>query len=382
MTAWHIVASEYPPDIGGVSDYTHRIAEALVHDGEEVHVWCPPSQASREASRVHVHSDGGRFRWFDLRRLADSLDAYPSPRRLLVQWVPHGFGYRSMNLWFCLWLARRAARGDCLELMVHEPFIELKRGPLRHVAVALVHRVMTMVLMASASRVWVSIPAWEPLLRPYALGRRVRIDWLPVPACVTTLRDSAGLVRDAYVSGTQPLIGHFGSFGREVSSLLMNALPAVMESSAQPSILLIGARSEEFRDALVAQQPAWRARVHATGYVGSADLTQYLNVCDLFLQPYPDGITSRRTSAMACLALGRPVVSTRGHLTEALWETSGAVKLAPVSEPHAFASAALQLMNDPGERRRLGRAGLRLYRDRFTLSSVSATLRAASSGAI
>ena len=382
MSIWHIVASEYPPDIGGVSDYTRQIAEALVHDGEEVHVWCPPSQQRREASQVHVHTEGGRFRWFDLRLLADALDAYPAPRRLLVQWVPHGFGYRAMNLWFCLWLARRVARGDRIELMVHEPFIELKRGPVRHVAIALVHRVMTMVLMGSASRVWVSIPAWEPLLRPYALGRRIRIDWLPVPACVTMLRHTDGLVREAYVSEAQPLIGHFGSYGHEVSTLLMSALPAVMESSAQPSLLLIGARSQAFRETLIARQPAWSTRVHATGYVASADLTRYLNLCDLFLQPYPDGISSRRTSAMACLALGRPLVSTTGHLTEPLWETSGAVKLAPVSEPRELASAALRLMTDPGERARLGRAGQRLYRDRFTLSSVAATLKAASSEAM
>ena len=88
-----------------------------------------------------------------------------------------------MNLWFCLWLARRAAQGDKVELMVHEPFIELRWGPLRHIAIAIVHRVMTMVLMLSATKVWVSIPAWESRLRPYALGRRLRIDWLPIPAC-------------------------------------------------------------------------------------------------------------------------------------------------------------------------------------------------------
>jgi glycosyltransferase involved in cell wall biosynthesis len=382
MTTWHIVTSEYPPDVGGVSDYTRQIAEALVRDGDEVHVWCPPSRQSREASRVHVHSEAGRFRWFDLRRLGDCLDAYSSPRRLLVQWVPHGFGYRSMNLWFCLWLARRAARGDRIELMVHEPFIELKRRPLRHVAVALVHRVMTIVLMGSVRRVWVSIPAWEPLLRPYAFGRTVRIDWLPVPACVTALRDAEGLARETHVSGAQPLIGHFGSYGREVSTLLMNALPAMMDSSAHPSLLLIGARSQAFRDTLIAQHPAWSTRVHATGYVASVDLTRYLEVCDLFLQPYPDGITSRRTSVMACLAMGRPIVSTTGHLTEPLWETSGAVKLAPVSEPQGLVSAALQLMAEPDERKRLGRAGLRLYRDRFTLAGVTATLRAASSEAM
>ena len=35
-----------------------------------------------------------------------------APRRLFVQWVPHGFGYKSLNMPFCLWVWRRARGGD------------------------------------------------------------------------------------------------------------------------------------------------------------------------------------------------------------------------------------------------------------------------------
>ena len=41
MSVWHIVTSEYPPDVGGVSDYTRQVAEGLARMGDEVHVWCP-----------------------------------------------------------------------------------------------------------------------------------------------------------------------------------------------------------------------------------------------------------------------------------------------------------------------------------------------------
>jgi glycosyltransferase involved in cell wall biosynthesis len=244
-------------------------------------------------------------------------------------------------------------------------------------AIALAHRMMTMVLLWAATRVWVAIPAWEPLLRPWALGRHVRIDWMPVPACVAALRGAYRPRQKAYVDGAQPLIGHFGSYGGDVSALLVESLPAIMESTTRPSLLLIGARSEVFRRALLERHPAWSARVHATGYVPPADLTQHLEACDVFLQPYPDGVTSRRTSAMACLALGLPIVTTSGHLTEALWETSRAVRLAPVSDPDALASAVVNVIESPDERMRLARSGLRLYNERFTVDSVAATLRAA-----
>jgi len=377
VTGWHIITSEYAPDVGGVSDYTQQVAEALAQGGEEVHVWCPPTTQPRPVSCVHVHTELGRFRPFDLRRLARALDSFHSPRRLLVQWVPHGYGYRSINLWFCLWLAGRALKGDVVELMVHEPFLELKRGPWRHVAIALVHRLMTIVLLRAATRLWVAIPAWEGLLRPYAFGRSLRIDWLPIPACITSLREPAQSVREAYVDGARPLVGHFGSYGDAVSQLLAERLPGIMESSARPSLLLIGARGEAFRAALIERYPAWSARVHATGYVDSVELPGCLQACDLFLQPYPDGITSRRTSAMACLALGLPMVTTSGHLTEALWKTSGAVSLAHVSDPAAFSAAATRLLQEPAERARIGLGAASLYRERFTLTSVVMALKAA-----
>jgi len=370
MTPLHIVTSEYPPRVGGVSDYTRQIAEALSREGEEVHVWCPPVDAARNASGVQVHPELGRFRPADLKYVSDALDAFPSPRRLLVQWVPHGYGYRSMNLWFCLWLARRVAHGDIVELMVHEPFIEMTWRPLRHTAIAVVHRLMTMILMSAASRVWVSIPAWESKLRAYAFGRAVRIEWLPIPAAVESLPASASSVREKYAGDGQPLVGHFGSYGDDVSSLLEGRLPAIMESAAKPALLLIGERSDVFCNALIARRPAWSARVYATGYVPTAALAGYVGACDLLLQPYPDGITSRRTSAMACLSVGRPVVTTAGHLTEPLWSESGAVALADVADVEGFTSTAIRLIADADARGRLGQQGQRLYRERFSVSHV------------
>ena len=87
--------------------YTGQLARALAAAGDDVHVWCPGG-ARPVARGVSVHAALGSHVAADLRRVDAQLDACPGPRRLLVQWVPHGFGYRSMNLWFCLWLARRA----------------------------------------------------------------------------------------------------------------------------------------------------------------------------------------------------------------------------------------------------------------------------------
>jgi glycosyltransferase involved in cell wall biosynthesis len=378
VSVWHIVTSEYPPDVGGVSDYTRQIAEGLVRMGDEVHVWCRHGGDTGPANAPHVHPDLGDIGLADLKRLDAQLSAHRGPRRLLVQWVPHGFGYHSMNLWFCLWLAKRASTGDLVELMVHEPYLELRRGPIRHVLMACVHRLMTIVLLRAAHKVWISIPAWEPLLRPYALGRRVPMQWLPVPGCVSDEQAaSVTAIRLKYVSDEARLLGHFGSYGAAVTALLLERLPRIMDGPLTPSLLLLGSGSERFREALIREHPNWRARVHAAGYLLAPDLGAHITACDLFLQPYPDGITSRRTSAMACLSRGRAVVTTSGHLTEPLWSQTGAVAIADVSDSAAFASAAIRLLEHDDARANLATRGRQVCAEHFSVAQVLNTLRAA-----
>jgi hypothetical protein len=241
---------------------------------------------------------------------------------------------------------------------------------------ALVHRVMTIVLMRSATRVWVAIPAWESKLRPYALGRVVRIDWLPIPACIAPANVDETPLR-LKTQSAQLIVGHFGSYGREVATLLEDRLPGILGSDRRPLLLLIGAGSDTFRAALVNRYPAWAGQVHATGYVPPAALAGHLEACDLFLQPYPDGITSRRTSAMACLSAGRAVVTTSGHLTEPLWKESGAVVLVDVSNPIGFAEAAVHLLRDRAERARVAESGRRLFERQFDVAHTVAALLAA-----
>jgi glycosyl transferase family 1/glycosyl transferase family 4 len=377
VSVWHILTSEYPPDIGGVSDYTRQVAEGLADGGDEVHVWCPHRADGASRSQVRVHSELGAIRPADLARLDRGLQQFASPRRLLVQWVPHGFGYHSMNMGFCLWLAKRAWMGDRVELMVHEPYLEF-RGPLRHKVMACVHRLMTMVLLRASRHVWMSIPAWEERLRPYALGRRVPMDWLPVPGCVASGSGSnARVLRRTYAADDQCLIGHFGSYGDAVSGLLEDRVSRIFAGSTRAVLLLIGARSDRFREAFVDRHPEHASRVHATSYVPPDTLGDYIAACDLFVQPYPDGISSRRTSAMACLSHGKAVVTTCGHLTEPLWSRHDVVALVDVNDADAFVSAAQRLIDDEHGRRRLGVNALRLYNDIFALPRVVAMLTAA-----
>src|SRR5262245_50199511 len=256
-----------------------------------------------------------------------------------------------MNVWFCLWLLRRSMSADVVELMVHEAYSDFRRGPLRHVVMACVQRLMTVLLLLTASRVWIATPAWERRLRAYALGRKISITWLPVPGCVSPRAATASdVVRQRYAREGPILVGHFGSYGKDVTTLLETWLPGVMNHPVQPVLLLLGNGSETYRDRLRLQHPHWAARIHSAGYLPGSLLAEHIAACDLFLQPYPDGITARRTTTMACLSQGRPVVTTAGASTEAFWSNTGAVALADVSDPDLCVAAVAALLEDPQHR--------------------------------
>lgn len=385
-TTWHIITSEYPPQPGGVSDYTQLVARGLADAGDEVHVWCPTQTSTanenvagltRDAERVRLHRDFGGFSSTDLRRVGGLLDQFSTPRRLLVQWVPHGYGYRSMNLRFCFWLRSRAKRGDLVELMVHEPYLAFREGSLKQDGVAVVHRLMTAVLLSGAHRVWMSIPAWEARLRPYTFGRRLPFTWLPVASNIPVIDDPVGAkaIRDRYAPNGKKLVGHFGTYDRGIASLLLQSAPSLLRANPDCNVLLLGRGSETMRAELSAAHPDLALRVHATGTLSAADLSLHLSACDVMLQPYVDGVSSRRTSVMVALDHGLPIVTSAGKLTEPLWAESDAVKLAPPTDIQSLVKHAENLLINEAECLRLREASRALYHERFDISLTVDALR-------
>lgn len=106
--------------------------------------------------------------------------------------------------------------------------------------------------------------------------------------------------------------------------------------------------------------------VLSPGHLSAADLSVHLRATDLLLLPFTDGLSTRRTTLMAGLAHGLPVMSLRGAGTDdVLADSREALTLTPIGDIDAFAHAALQLVNDPECLRRSGEAGLALYATHF-----------------
>jgi glycosyltransferase involved in cell wall biosynthesis len=362
-----------------VASYSAAIAEGLAARGLEVHAWYPGPPPSAEG-RVRVHAAANRWSLVDLRRAGRELDDEGRPRTLFVQWVPHGYGYKSLNLPFACWVALRALKGDRVEVMVHEPWLAFEWSSLRQSAAALVHRLMMALVLGAARRAWVSIPAWQPLLR--RMARQADVGWLPVPALLPVVGDRAAVraVRSALAPAGQPIVGHFGTYGRLVTDLLTPALESALDRDPAITVVLLGQGSREFRHAFAEEHPGIADRVTATGTLGEREVSLHLQACDVMLQPYPDGVSARRTTTTSLLAHGCAIVTTRGPLTEGLWRESGAVDaVAPTALQ--LSDSVLRLVADAGARQALGRAARALHARVFAIEHTLAALVGSSSAA-
>ena len=282
-----------------------------------------------------------------------------------------------MNLPFVAWvLIRRVRQRDDVRVMFHEVAFPWVRRPMRHNVLAAVHRVMAAVMLRACTRAYVSIPGWVPLLRRLGAGR-LPIAWTPIPSNVP---EEASPIA---VAARRAELTRWRS--DRPGSLPLRHLRCVDHPRSGPCpgellgrrpdirVLLLGAGGDRWRGELAGGRADWHARIIAPGSLPAPLIAEYLRACDLVIQPYPDGASGRRTTLMAALANGVPVVTTIGALSEPVW-LEGAVAAAPAGDAEQLARLALDLLDRPERLAELGLAGQRLYQDQFALRHTVAAL--------
>jgi glycosyltransferase involved in cell wall biosynthesis len=127
------------------------------------------------------------------------------------------------------------------------------------------------------------------------------------------------------------------------------------------------------------QQVAGSAGVGAAfvwlGFIENAHIADYLQACDLTVQPYLNGANSNRTSIIATIALGVPAVTTyvAGVTPEDFCNEENVLLVSP-NAPREIAAAVLRVYGDERLRRTLAE-GMKRLAARFNWE-VAATVTA------
>jgi glycosyltransferase involved in cell wall biosynthesis len=369
---WHFITGEYPPQPGGVSDYTYEVAKALVGEGDIVHIWTPSWPAAVSAvSGIEIHPlpRGFGIRW--LAELSHGLRRYPAPHNIVVQYVPHMYGWKSMNLAFCCWLLMQRNRN--VIVMFHEVAYPFRAGqPRKHDILAIVHRFMAWIVLRSADFAFTSTDRYRTLLHQLAPSNS-EVGTLRICSNIPFGISPNDVSRARLEKSANPhyTVGVFSSFSRETCDLLDPVVACVLENPSIRVVLIGPAHS--FVDSLTTQFPSFAGRITSTGRVQASTAGPYLQDCDVLLQLFPDGACAARGSLIAALASGVPVVTTRGPSTDKLLLESGALVFAENS-PEDVRRAIESLRTDRVAAGRIGDRASRLYAEHFHPKTIASEL--------
>ena len=369
---WHLVTCEFPPLVGGVADHSRVLAARAAALGWRVHVHGPSGVGALPG--VTVHDSLGAFATPDLARAGRLIEASAAPRRVVVQWVPHGYGRRGMNLAVSRWIDGLARAGSEVDIIVHEPFVDLTLRTLAQPVRAGVQRLMVRRIIRGARRVLLSIPAWEARLDGrWMRSPGVRPAVLPVTGTIPLAVDPVDVrhTRQRLLGEGRALLGYFGAGGAYAEHAVMTAL-GLLPPGTDAALVCIGRGSERVADALRRAGFDPR-RLHATGQIDHRTLSVHLQACDLLLQPYEDGVSGRRTTTISALEHGVPVATTIGRLSEPFWQSCAAIATAPAHRPALLADAVTALL-EPGRAAAARRHARQVYAERFAPEAALAPL--------
>lgn len=309
-----LITGEYPPDHGGVGDFTAQLGRALADAGHQVHVITTPSHSGNPTPppphlSVHRVINGWGWRcWHHVMALADhlALDA------LDVQYQAAAYAMRpAINV-----LPRHRGRPAIL-VTFHDlkvPYLFPKAGPLRWWMVRLLARRADGVIVTNR----------EDYLRLEDQIDPGKLHLIPIGSNISP-SPPADYDRDVERArwGVAPqdlLLGYFG-FLNESKGVeeVIEALHLLVEQGLPAHLLKVGGRVgtsdptnrayAERVERLIAHLDL-TGRVHWTGYASPEQVSAALLATDVCVLPYRDGVSFRRGSLLACLAHGRAIVST------------------------------------------------------------------------
>ncbi len=283
MSTVAIVSPGFPEVPGGVTDHTRRVARHWRDAGRVVQVQGSVGEEP-EAVAKRWHGEG--------------------VNAVLLQYVPFLYGRSGLSL-FPGALARAVkALGMRLTVYVHEPWVPPTRLP--WLVLSPLQRSQLRRLLKVSDHVVTAVPAWVDLL-----GHGTQL-----------VRVGSTLGEPPVQDSTEERLPAPVVFSPFAAGLLWRPIAAAVEQiGADPPLIVIGADHDSARRHHMVgrwHRKDWDCR----GRLEPTEVLSLLSRARVVLAPFEDGLTGRRTSAMASLSTGAKLVSSVGPLSDPLFDAS------------------------------------------------------------
>lgn len=350
-----LITGEYPPDEGGVGDFTQEIGKGLAALSHDVHVITSKSPVSSLQSPITVYreiNDWGWSCWKQILRIAhrERLDV------LNVQFQTAAFGMHP-----AIHFVPKREGDPPVAVTFHDlrvPYLFPKAGPLRRKAIEMLARRADGVIVTNREDE-TEISNLKPQI-PNVV--RIPIGSNIAPSLPADYDRNAW--RAQWGIGSADLVlGYFGFLNeRKGGEDLIETLATLVNQGYPAHLLLIGGRAgssdptnvayAERVDHLMAERGLME-RVHRTGFVPPDEVSAHLAAVDVCVLPYRDGVSLRHGSLHACLAHGRAIATTRPVMETPEIRDGDTLLLSTPEDIEAMASQVARIADNPDLRARL-----------------------------
>lgn len=363
-----IITHSLPPELDGIGDYTAQLASHLARSVEVVVLAGMPADPL-PVPGVRTERVFDRARPITTWRIRSAVRRH-RPDWVLLQYNAFSYGRWGLNLHLPLCMSSLRNLGASTAVMMHEPFVPRKSAKLALLSTW--QKWQFSRLGRDASAVFVSIQPWIGRFESWFPGKPlVHLPVAsPLPCCGSgpaAARQTLGIPAEALV---------LGCFGTAHASRLFEhfreAVRAASRVRQDVRFLYIGPNGPTVAAELAPTQ------VIAAGALPPAEVSSLLPAMDIYLAPFSDGVSTRRTSVMAALQHGLAVVGTRGHLTDTMLSAvdGQAMVLADVAEPQQFGECVAALAQNADARSEIGIEARKFYEANFGWERMACTLLA------
>ncbi|HBA26233.1 MAG TPA: hypothetical protein DCY98_02375 [Nitrospinae bacterium] len=359
-----IISPAFPPNRDGVGDYTFVLADGLADKNEVIIVTSKLKGVKSESkNKFHVIREIDKWGGLDLFHILSICKNF-SPELVIIQYVSFMYGRGGINLTFPLLSVLLRIRYSVFT-MLHELFTPFGFS-IKTFLMSLIQRLMLFFLIIGSDRIGVSIKVWERVLKRFFFWRKGDFRWIPIPSNIK-ISTKTNIPEKLSRFNKKPLLAFFGSLHiTKIMEFLTASLDALVKKGYDAGLIVIGQDENEI-SAYIKELPDYlRERIFCTGYCSSEDVSQYLSITDIFLLPLIDGVSSRRTSLMAALKHGLPVVTTKGFLTDDIFLQENFTLLSPSTDKALFAANVVRVAEDEKLRDATGKKGREAYEKYFS----------------
>lgn len=343
------MTGEYPPDVGGLADYTARLRAALRARGRRVAV------LTRQGPGRHQPGVARAVERWNTAGVARLPRQAPPGGIVHLQYQAAAFDLLG-DICLVPMLLRLSRRDVHVATTFHDvrvPYVFPKAGPLRPLLLRLLARTSDAVLAADwADLTWLGGPSPRHHLVPIGsnLARQ------PPPGY-----NRAGFRAGLGLQPSDLAIAYFGLLNSSKGlATLLATFRSVQNRNPGTWLLLLGGAlgASDATDARTAADFQRRLgaaqRVIQPGYGDNETLSAYLLAADVALLPYADGASARRASLLACAEHGLPIVTTSGPgLDNRGAHLAGSVLACPPGDAAGLAEAVHRVADDAALRRGL-----------------------------